>query len=118
MRRRERRDDHNYLFMMGAVAVVAVVALVLNSMNAGLEGAALTYREQIPNKDFQNFCTDEEKNNDYYVAGTVTFKNQKFHDYCYTGDLLYQFQCDSSNTVGTLGPYECPNGCKNGACLG
>lgn len=103
--------------MMGVVAVVAVVALVLNSMGSGLEGAALTYKEEIPNEDFQNFCTDEEPLNDYYKAGTVIFKNKKYHDYCYTEDILYQFQCDTSNTVGTLGPYECPNGCKLGKCL-
>lgn len=114
--RRERKDNHNYLFMMGAVAVVAVVALVLNSMSAGLEGAVPTYKEVLPNEEYQAFCTDEEPDNNYYVEGTVTFKNKKFHDYCYD-DLLFQFQCDTSNTVDATRPYECQNGCKNGACL-
>ena len=103
--------------MIGAVAVVAVVALVLNSTNTGLQGAALSYKETLPNNQYQEYCTDQEPKNDYYVEGTVTFKNQKIHDYCYGDKLLYQFQCDTSNTLGPLGPFECPNGCSNGACI-
>jgi len=99
------------IIVLGIVAIVAMVSLLFYS-NFG-QGAA-TYKEQTEEMNYP--CVDDDPNNDFYLGGTATFGRVIYEDYCMDG-YLHQYHCATSNTIRTTPPYECPNGCLNGACL-
>lgn len=113
-RRRERRDDqHTYLFVGGVVAIVAIVALVLNSTGS-LSGAPTFGKYTADN--YQDLCTDDDPGNDFYLAGTVSLGPYVYEDYCQDG-MLTQYYCDGGDNVDATRAFECPNGCWKGKCL-
>jgi len=99
------------MVIVGVVAIVAIVALFLWS--GRIEGASVgeTFvdEEQVP-------CLDYDPGNDVDTAGTLRHGKILYEDYCMDGNL-YQYYCPLSNTVRLLAPYNCPNGCLNGACI-
>lgn len=99
------------IITLGIVAIVAMVSLLFYS-NFG-QGAAI-YKEQTEEMNYP--CSDDDSNNDFYIAGTATFGRVQYEDYC-LDDYLHQYHCATSNTIRTTPPYECPNGCLNGACI-
>lgn len=107
---KEKRDYLPYLVIIGIVGIVALVTLFL--WNGRIEGAPIySYVEEN-----QHSCLDDDPNNDYYAPGILRHGRVQYEDYC-NGDKLFQYYCPTSNTVRLLGPYNCPNGCLNGACL-
>ncbi|MFH1900333.1 MAG: CARDB domain-containing protein [Patescibacteria group bacterium] len=57
-------------------------------------------------------CTDSDGGKNYYQKGT----SNTFTDYCFDdGIRLREFWCNG-NEPATI-TYECPNGCKDGACI-
>ena len=99
------------MVIVGVVAIVAIVALFLWSGRIeGALGYSYVDEEQVP-------CLDEDPENDYYTAGTLRHGKIQYEDYCLNDKLLYQHHCPLSNTVRLLAPYDCPNGCLNGACV-
>jgi len=110
---RRENDQTTYLFVAGAVAIVAIVALVLNgSLSPG--GAATFGKESTDG--YQEVCADDDPANDFDLAGTATLGPYAYEDYCQDG-VLTQYYCEGGKNVGTTRPYLCPNGCRNGACL-
>jgi hypothetical protein len=69
-------------------------------------------------------CTDTDNGKNYGVKGTAILENldtgniQRFDDYCHpqTGKQR-EYYCDG-NDVKLYPDYTCPNGCKDGACIG
>jgi len=108
----KKLDQHfPYFVLVGMVAIVGIVALVLLS-NGRIEGAPV---HKVQANDFQADCLDSDPKNDYYVAGTVKYANVKYLDYCKENNL-FQYHCVTSNTVKPTSPYECSEGCSEGAC--
>jgi hypothetical protein len=100
-----------YMVIIGIVAIVAIVTLFLG--NGRIEGAlGYSYVEEE-----QAICSDDDPTNDFYTAGIVKHGKVQYYDYCLNDRLLYQYYCPISSTVRLLAPYECPNGCLNGACI-
>ena len=114
MNKAEKRDNQTtYLFVGGVVAIVAIVALVLNS-SGGLQGAA-SYG-QMDSSTYNDICVDDDAANDFYTAGTVSLGPYNYEDYC-QDDMLTQYYCKSSDNVDATRAFECPNGCWKGKCL-
>lgn len=75
-----------------------------------------------------NVCTDSDGGKDYFVKGTVSANGQEATDFCYNYDqgygpcegkggcVLAEHSCNKDGTSGKE-KYDCPNGCKDGACL-
>ncbi len=64
-------------------------------------------------------CTDTEgaaNVADVYTMGTATDSGGDKIDSC-DGNKLTEFYCDMHGVVVAKIPYECPYGCKNGACI-
>lgn len=74
-------------------------------------------------------CKDSDGGKDYYVKGTTTFYGKSYEDFCkngtegmdntiqlYEGKYLNEGFCVDENTFSSIN-YECPNGCKDGACI-
>ncbi len=99
-----------YVIVVGIVAIVAIVTLFLCS--GRVEGAAI--REYV--EEDQATCLDDDPLDDFYKGGTLRFGKIQYEDYCLNGRLLYQHYCRSGQ-VRLHAPYECPNGCLNGACI-
>ena len=78
-------------------------------------------------KDCTNKCTDSDGGVDYNTKGTVYYGLENATDFCWNygdsygpcegknGCVLAEHYCNKDGTVGKL-TYDCPNGCKNGAC--
>ena len=81
-------------------------------------------------------CTDSDGGKNYYEFGEVlvnpdTNLESEHADYCSLGYknkvtecsatqdecLLYEMHCDSNDDSAVAKAFQCPNGCKNGACL-
>ena len=114
IKKEESNQQIPYMVVIGIVAVVAIVSLVLYG-KGGIEGA-VPIGERIVGGS-QEYCTDLEPNNDYYVAGAVKFGATEYIDHCRANDRLYQYYCDPGNRPQLTRGYECPNGCRDGACL-
>ncbi len=99
--------NHSYLFMAGVVAIVAIVALVLNG-GGSLQGAVSSEGK---------LCTDDDPEDDFYLKGTVNSWNKVYEDYCLSDKDLIQHFCQTGRDVKTRRAYSCPEGCLNGACL-
>lgn len=111
MNMRKGNDYAPYLFMAGIVAMVGVVALVLNGSLAG----APVY--EVKTEDYQELCVDDDPENDYYQLGKTKFGRIEYLDYCLGDSHVVQYHCASTQTARSTAPYECPNGCHNGYCL-
>lgn len=110
----KRNDQYApYLFMGGIVAIVAIVALVLNG-SASLEGAA--FYGKMDADSYQEVCIDDDPANDFDLAGTVSLGPYVYEDYCQDG-LLTQYYCAGDDNVDATRSFECPNGCWKGRCL-
>jgi hypothetical protein len=105
------KRDHNITYLIGLVAIVAIVGLVISE--GGIEGAPVY---EIETADYQVGCEDTDPTNDFYKSGTASLGKLEYHDYCRNGNV-YQFHCASSQQVRTMRSFECANGCLNGACL-
>lgn len=109
----ERRNDRAVsLLVTGFVAVVAIVALVLNDTR-DLSGA-LSYAED--SDDYQMYCTDSDPANYFDIAGTVRLRDKVYEDHC-EEDYLVQQYCRSWKHVSHTRPLKCENGCSEGVCL-
>lgn len=76
-------------------------------------------------------CSDSDGGENYYVKG-ATISNNKYSggtkiDFCGTAGngTLFEYWCINGGEPGypenlyiTVNTYQCPNGCKNGACIG
>ncbi len=70
-------------------------------------------------------CVDSDGGKNYNVTGVVSYDGKNYTDFCSEGSnkVLMERYCLSNgqrDTYGNMhmnGYYECPNGCKNGACL-
>lgn len=100
------------LLAVSIVAMIAVVVLTLAS-NRGVEGALLYGTKTM---DYQDYCTDDDPEDDFYVVGTVKMGPKAYIDHC-DGNDLHQPYCSTGKMVKQRRHYECPNGCKDGACL-
>jgi len=94
------------MVLVSLVAIVAIVTLVLQG-NASMEGAPV-YTVSVDSR--QEFCTDDDPENDRFVAGTVKLGVVEYLDYCMGDDMLNQYHCPTSNTVRFTRPFKCPNG--------
>ncbi len=56
---------------------------------------------------------------DYYNKGTCIEGNITYEDRCFNETVLYEYDCITDHLCGIYPRYgyECPNGCKNGACI-
>lgn len=109
-----RKENHqHHLVIAGVVAIVAIVALVLNSAGS-LEGAAF-YGQKVY-EQAEDFCTDDDPQNDFYKAGKVRYGIYLYEDHCEDKEVHQHF-CANGQNVKHTRSYECPNGCLNGACL-
>jgi hypothetical protein len=79
----------------------------------------IKYSEEVP-------CKDTDGGDNKFIRGTVTggsygvigYDHGPFTDYCSTGfdlDELHEYYCTEADFV-QVRTYECPNGCKDGAC--
>ena len=107
-----RDEQLTYLSMAGVVAIVAVVALVLNS--TGSLSGALSYAED--SNVSQARCSDTDPANYFEVAGTVRLRDKIYQDHC-EGDYLVQQYCRSWTQVSHTRPLKCPKGCSEGICI-
>jgi hypothetical protein len=66
-------------------------------------------------------CVDSDGGLNYYVKGIVENSvNNSAMDICVspTADYnLFEFKCESEGRVSGSYPYNCPNGCEDGACV-
>jgi len=71
------------------------------------------------------YCTDSDQGRNYYQKGTVrewgAGGTTSYTDYCIDSSTLKEYYC-TDFTAGGLGGaaeeiYQCPYGCRNGACL-
>ncbi len=66
-------------------------------------------------------CTDSDGGKNYYEKGTVTVDGTSYTDYCVNNYTLKEYFCTEITTSGLGGAaeeiYQCPYGCRNGACL-
>lgn len=77
-------------------------------------------------------CTDSDGGEDYFVKGIAKMSDrtapitEKDYDYCFDdyagqfleeGKYLWESYCDLENGDVDREQYECPNGCKDGACI-
>ena len=73
-----------------------------------------------PKERCKGICTDSDGGINYYVKGTTTGywegSWQSVTDFCYNASVVEEYFCDGINVVKT--GHMCPNGCKNGACIG
>ncbi|MFH0862488.1 MAG: hypothetical protein V1875_05590 [Candidatus Altiarchaeota archaeon] len=60
-------------------------------------------------------CTDSDGGKNYPVKGTTRWGAGSYDDVC-KGDNLIEFYCENGQLQNEL--YTCPNGCKEGACIG
>lgn len=102
-----------YFVIIGVVAIVALVSLVLFS-SGGIVGAPV-YQEKLD--EFQGGCTDDDPANDRSIPGSVKKGVSEYIDHC-RENKLFQYECGTSSNPRFTRPYECPNGCSNGVCLG
>ena len=93
--------------------MVSIVAVSVFSKGRFLEGAVPAFTRS---SDYQDYCTDDDPEDNFYVTGTAQMGNKLYADYC-SGDVLLQQYCSSGRNVKTRRPYICPNGCLNGVCL-
>jgi hypothetical protein len=108
----KKLDDYSpYLFMAGIVAIVGIVAFVLTGSLSG----APVYENKV--EDYQELCTDNDPDNDYYKLGKTTHGRVEYLDYCLGDTHVVQFRCATTQDVSPTAPYECPNGCYKGYCL-
>ena len=106
---------NEYLPYIAVIAIVGIVALTVAFLNGtgGIEGAPV-YEENVGGYELP--CLDDDSANDYYVAGKVKMGSIEYYDHC-RGDTLYQYHCATSMKVDFNRPYDCSNGCLNGACI-
>lgn len=102
-----------YPLLAGVVAILAVVALVLNATGS-LEGAAF-FGEKTSPYEFNEFCVDDDPGNEFHKAGIVKYGVYSYIDHC-DEDQLHQHYCATSQNVKHAKHYTCPNGCANGVC--
>lgn len=108
----ERFD--RYVLSIVVLGIVAIVAMTSVLFYGNFSQGAVIYKEPITETVYP--CEDDDPNNDYYTAGIVTYGNLEYEDYC-MDEFLHQFHCATSNTVRLTPPFQCANGCLNGACL-
>ncbi len=72
----------------------------------------------IVGKNITVTCTDSDGGLNYGVKGTLNFNNREFYtDFCNERGQLNEMYCVTDNTGYTSQEYNCPNGCKDGACI-
>lgn len=67
-----------------------------------------------------SLCTDSDGGKDYYTEGVVVFEGkveETSMDYCLNAKTLNEYFCASQEEIRAV-EYVCPQGCKNGVCLG
>ena len=57
-------------------------------------------------------CVDGDNGNDFYVRSNLTVNGVVYLDYC-EGNALQEANCDYTDYYNH---YQCPNGCRDGAC--
>ena len=108
-----RENKHiTYLALGGMVAIVAIVALVLNG---GLSANGAATFGKMSSDTYNEVCVDDDAANDFNVAGTVGLGPYNYEDYC-QDDMLTQYYCKTGKNLGATRPFKCPKGCLNGAC--
>ena len=110
---KKESQSTSYLFIAGVVAIVAIVALVLNGSES--LGGAATFGKGAA-ETYQESCVDDDPENDFFVAGTATFGPYLYEDYCLE-DQLTQYYCGTGRTVKATRQIECEKGCRAGVCL-
>ena len=109
----ENKNSHLvYFTLLGVVAVVAIMVVSMAEQNLG---SAVVY-DRVMIDDLQYDCMDTDTSNDFFVRGTVKHENYQYNDFC-SDDKLFQIQCASSQSVELIHGYDCPNGCRDGACV-
>lgn len=106
--RRKETQLTLYLLILALAAIVAIVAV----SNTNLNGADIAR-----SLEYQGYCSDDDPQDDFYIVGTAQMGNRLYTDSCLDKDTLVQHYCSSGRNVKTRRLYECPNGCKDGACL-
>lgn len=63
-------------------------------------------------------CLDTDEGINYFKPGMVIGSHDlpEGKDYCYSDTQLIEFYCKENGEIDMEG-YECPNGCKEGACI-
>ncbi|MBI2559207.1 hypothetical protein HYW20_07845 [Candidatus Woesearchaeota archaeon] len=68
-------------------------------------------------------CKDSDGGKDYYVKGTANGIYGGGTDFCYASNLdgvaddVQEYYCDYPNQWTSSTSFQCPNGCKDGACI-
>ncbi|OYT35124.1 MAG: hypothetical protein B6U87_00915 [Candidatus Aenigmarchaeota archaeon ex4484_52] len=74
--------------------------------------------DEIPKSSENNNCTDSDGGKNYYVKGTLTAKNgEQITDYCSNDYYVKEYFCPTNYDGIDSVDYNCPNGCKDGACI-
>lgn len=69
-----------------------------------------------PGEEVTEGCTDSDGGKDYYTKGKITSNGLTAYDSCYSDIGLSENYCEEGYTVKTVS-YNCPYGCKDGACI-
>ena len=78
--------------------------------------------EEVPIDEEIPICEDSDGGKNYYIKGTIITNGISKTDYCTTGSWgnnianLIEYYCLDDEIRASYG-YDCPQGCKNGACL-
>ncbi len=97
--------NNNLLFLIALVVGLGVAYIAIDQ--AYSTGNAFWNSRPVP-------CFDSDKGLNYSVAGYVQYRSSKKFDYC-ANNILFEGWC-SARGGPTFARYECPNGCKSGAC--
>ena len=100
-----------YLTIIGVVAIVAIVSLVMTNITGAV---TLPIGKEVVDSSVVG-CIDLEPANDYYVRGLAQQGPTKYYDYC-QDDVVFQWDCSTSNTVKRTHGFTCPSGCQSGLC--
>ncbi|MBU1992647.1 hypothetical protein KKG51_03040, partial [Patescibacteria group bacterium] len=144
--KRNQKYYHICGFRFGEIYVDAQTETLKDSHNLAVEFLGKIYDKILDLCESQFFCTDADGGRNYYEKGTTRGSNMEGTDFCGIRTVpefskptviyscpkmewesgqkctLYEYACGTSPEFdpshAVRWEHECPNGCKNGACMG
>ncbi len=98
---------NSLLFLIALIVGLGVTYLAINQVYS--TGNAFWFRRPVQ-------CFDSDKGLNYSILGFLDYRSGRKFDYCSNNNTLVEGWC-SSRGGPTFTRYNCPYGCRNGACL-
>jgi hypothetical protein len=110
--------ENHYFWAFFIIALIAGASIALAMSNSAMTGYfalqfpwATTIAKNVTNKT----CTDSDGGKNYYVKGFTQIGQNTWTDTCQTANSVNENYC--LNNLAHTEIFDCPQGCKDGACV-